>query len=343
MDLVTGGSGYFGVNLTKGLLERGRSVRIFDIVEPPDEIMVEGAEFMRGDITDSNAVDAACNGVETVYHNVALVPLTRSGSKYIDVNVTGTRNVMEAALKNKVKSVVHLSTSAVYGARPSKGLIKETDPLKPYGRYGASKLEGEKICWEYHEKGLPVSIIRPRAIIGPGRLGIFGVLFDWLKDGKNLYIIGAGHNRYQMVSSDDLVDACILASEKGVGEVFNIGSDNPPTVREELEELIRYANKPSKVVGINATLVQIVLRILDFLRVSPIVRWQFMSGGEDFVFDTSKAKEVLGWSPKDNDAEMFKRAYDWFIENYEIIKSQEGTPHRGMPAQKFLKLMKRIS
>lgn len=338
MKLVTGGSGYFGVNLVNELIKRGDDVRIFDITEPPGDVVGSSVEFFRGDITDFNAVKKACKGVDTVYHTVALVPLSRAGKRFRAVNVDGTKCILEASLKSGVSSFVHISTSAVYGVKP-QGLINENVPLKPFREYGAAKFEAEEVCFDYMDKGLGVSIIRPRAIIGPGRLGIFAVLFEWLKKGKNLYIIGSGDNKYQMVSAYDLADACILASKKGLGEVFNLGSDEFLTVRRELKELANYAGTGSKIVSINATLVKTVLEIFDFLRISPLVSWQYMSGGEDFVFDTTKAKRILGWKPRHSDTEMLKRAYDWYVEHYDEIKHSVGTTHRQIPKSGILKLI----
>lgn len=339
MNLVTGGSGYFGINLVKRLIEMERQVRVIDLIEPPEEIKSK-VEFVCCDVMDCNAVFKACEGVDTVYHTAALVPLSRAGKLFDEVNVGGTRNILEASFRNSVRGLVYISTSAVYGATPGKEPINEGCKIKPFGKYGMAKYKAELMCREYMKKGLGVSIIRPRAIIGPGRLGIFAILFEWLREGRNLYILGTGENRYQMISAYDLVEACILASKKGLGEVFNIGSSDFSTVRKELEELARHAGTGSRVVSINPAFAKFVLRVLDWFRLSPIVSWQYTSGGEDFVFDTSKAKDILGWKPRYGDVEMLERSYDWYLKNYDEIRLRKGTTHRSIPSEGLLRLIK---
>lgn len=342
MMLVTGGSGFLGSHLTKKLISLGEKVRILDLREPPKEILEGAADFTWGDIRDFATVYRACVDVDVVYHTVAVLPIAKATrSTYREVNVKGTRNILEASLKRGVSKVVHVSTSAVY--TPKGVPLNEDSELNPVGKYGRAKLEAEKLCEEFIRRGLDVTILRPRPIIGPGRLGIFGIIFEWIKDGKNVYVIGSGNNQFQMLSVYDLVDACLVTVKKGSGKIFNLGSDKYTTIRENLETLIEHAGTESQVVSINPKLAKFALRALDVFRLSPLVDWHYLTYGEDFIFDTTKAKQVLGWTPMHGDTETLVASYNWYLEHYEKVKSSMGTTHTEVPHQRILSLIKYFS
>lgn len=342
MKLVTGGSGFFGIHLVRKLLDSGEEVRVFDIAEPGIAEIEKSIDFVRGDIRDYSAVCEACNDVDVVYHNVAVLPIARAGRGYWQVNADGTRNLLKACLERGVPKVVHVSTSAVYYGTPEKMPIDENSELHPFGSYGKAKFEAEEICRKYRQLGLNVSIIRPRTIVGPGRLGIFQILFDWLKDGKNLYILGSGNNRFQLTSASDLAEACHLAA-KAPSEDFNVGAERFSTLREDLEALAAYARTGSKIVSVNATMARYTLRLLDKLRLSPLVEFHYMTYDKEFFFDISKAKRILGWTPKDGNRDMLVRTYDWYLHHYKELESRYGTSHRYSVKQGILRLLKLVS
>src|ERR1700722_8098004 len=243
-SLVTGGAGYFGRLLVDKLTQRGHSVRVFDLNEvdnPAPEL-----ELIRGDIRDANAVRKACGGMDLVFHNVAQVPLAKDRALFRSVNIDGTRNLLSASLEAGVRKVVHTSTSAVYGV-PKHNPVTERTPPTPMEAYGRAKLEGEALCAEFGRKGLDYSIIRPRTIMGHGRLGIFQILFEWIHEGYNVPVFNGGHNVYQFVHADDLAEACILSGLRpGIAE-YNCGTDRFGTLRETLEALCRHAATGSAV------------------------------------------------------------------------------------------------
>lgn len=341
MIVITGGSGFFGSNLARFLMNKGEQVRIFDIQDPEPDV-ARKAEFVRGDITNYEDVKNAFEGASAVYHTVALVPISRAGNLFEKVNVGGTRNALEATVEQGIKKFVHISTSAVYGI-PKDVPCTEKTKLQPLGHYGHAKFRAEVLCKEYREKGLKTTILRPRCILGPGRMGIFQVLFEWVRDGKKIYIIGTGENRYQMLSTYDLCNACFLAAKKGLGEDFNVGADEFLTVRGDLEGLISHAGTKSKVTPLPTLFVKPALDLLDKMKMSPIVEWHYMTGDKDFIFDTAKAKKKLGWSPKYSNVEMLAESYDWYIKNYKRAEHRSGTTHRDAPRQGVLKLVKRLS
>ena len=323
--LVTGGSGFVGTHLIKRLLDSNNQVISIDIADPNEEIK-SNIDFRKIDIRDFDNVKKACKDVDYVFNNVALVPISKADKIFDEVNAGGTKNVLQASLDNNVKSVVHLSSSAVYKI-PRKGdIITEDYPIEPVSSYGRAKYRAEEICFEYMKKGLSVSVIRARTILGKDRLGIYSILFDWILNNKKIYILGDGSNKFSYVSRSDLVDAMVLSAEKGSGEVLNISTEEYGTYRGDLEDLIKYAGSKSKIIPINATFCRTILRILDKLNLSPLAEWHYATVDKEYAFDINKAKGILGWKPKDSNQKMFRESYDWFKENYNFLV-KTGTTH----------------
>lgn len=342
MNLVTGGSGFFGIHLVQKLLHSGEEVRVFDIAKPEIDSMEKPIQFIQGDVCDYSAIYEACHGVDVVYHSAVVLSIAKAGRRYREVNVDGTHNVLEACLKRGVPKVVHISSTAVYGL-PSTLPIDESRELHPITDYGRSKAEAERLCRKYQQDfGLCISIIRPRTIVDQGRLGIFQILFDWLKDGKKIYILGSGNNRFQFVSASDLAQACLLAA-KAPGDDFNIGAEKFSTLRQDLEALLALAGTGSKIVSVNAPLVRPILWLLDKLRLSPLAKWHYSMYDKDLFFDISKAKRLLGWAPKDGNVDILVQTYEWYLQHYKELESQFGKGSRYSLRQGILKLLKLIS
>jgi len=244
--LVTGGSGFFGSALVRRLAGLD-SVTVLDLHDAPDR--PEAVEFVRADIRDAQAVTRACRGMDAVFHCVAMVPLTKDARAFWSVNRDGTRVLLEAAAHAGVAKVVHLSSSAVYGA-PAENPVREDSAPAPREEYGRAKLAAERLCKEHGEKGLDVTIIRPRTIMGPGRLGIMQIIFEWVRRGRNLPVLGKGDNLYQFVHAADLADACLKAAQKKGPAEYNIGAAEFDTMRRTLEGLIAHARSSSRVVSL---------------------------------------------------------------------------------------------
>ena len=213
--LITGGAGYFGSVLADRARAEGHEVRIFDLNPPEDRT----ADHVVGDVRDLDALRGACDGVDAILHNVAQVPLAKDRELFWSVNVVGTANVLLAARDAKVAKVVHTSSSAIFGIPESNPVVEDTPP-HPLEAYGKAKLEGELLCHDAAASGLDVSIVRPRTVLGHGRLGIMAILFEFVADGAPVFVLGKGDNRYQFVHADDLADACLRAAQRpGAGDV----------------------------------------------------------------------------------------------------------------------------
>jgi nucleoside-diphosphate-sugar epimerase len=337
-SLVTGGAGYFGELLTRKLLNRGDSVRVFDI-NPPEE-SDPAVQVMQGDIRDADAVLSACEGIDVVFHNAAQVAMAKNQDLLWSVNRDGTRNLLEACARRGVKKMIYTSSSAVYGVPKANPVTEETVPT-PMEEYGRAKLAGETLCREYGSKGLDVSIVRPCTIISNGRLGIFQILFEWIYQGKNIPVLDKGENIYQFVHADDFAEACIRASTLQGADAFNCGTDRFETMRELLEYLCRRAGTGSKVKSLPMRPIVAGMNLCAGLRISPLASYHALMYGRSLYFDISKARRKLGWIPHYSNQEMFVESYDWYLTNRRSVlaASAVASRHRSAVEQGVLKLL----
>jgi nucleoside-diphosphate-sugar epimerase len=334
--LVTGGSGYFGSLLVRQLAEHGETVRIFD-QHAPEETDVP---YFPGDIRDAAAIRQACQGVDTIYHCVAQVPLAKDRQLFWSVNCDGARNLLEAARGCGVRKVIFISSSAVFGIPRELPIRPETVPA-PAEDYGAAKLAGERLCADFAARGVDVTIIRPRTILGHGRLGIMQLLFEWICQGRNVYVLGRGDNRYQFVHAEDLAGACRLAAARPGFATYNIGAATFGTMREMLEGLIAHAGTGSRVRSLPATLATFGMRLTSRLGLSPLAPYHWLVYGRDVYFDISKPREELGWRPRWGAVEMFVQSYEWYCQNRERILAEKGrSAHRSAVKEGVLKLLR---
>jgi nucleoside-diphosphate-sugar epimerase len=340
--LVTGGSGYFGSLLATQLVRRGDTVRVFD-VNPVDEAMTRlGIEFVGGDIRDLDAITAASAGADVVYHNVAQVPLARDRELFASVNRNGTLNMLEAARRNDVGKVVYTSSSAVYGVPTANPVTERTRP-SPGEPYGAAKLAGQRLCRQYAAAGLDVSIIRPRTILGFGRLGIFQILFEWIREGSNVPVLGRGDNVYQFVHADDLAAACIRAGDRPGAEDFNCGAAEFGTMRHVLEHLCAHAGTGSQVRSVPMRPAVWGMHVTSRLGLSPLGAYHSLMYGRSMYFDISKAQELLGWQPAYSNEAMFVDSYEWYLEHRdEVLAATNQSHHRSAVKQGVLSAVRRL-
>lgn len=339
MSLVTGGGGFVGSHVVEALVARGQRVRVLDIADLELPEVAERVEYVRGDIRDPAVVGRACEGVEVVYHTVALVPLAKAGRAFDEVNVGGTKTLLDAALRARVRKVVHVSSSAVYGI-PDELPLTEESKIRPLGRYGKAKYAAERLYGEYRQRGLRATVIRPRTVVGARRLGIFHMLFDWIARGKRVWLLGRGSNKLQLISARDLAEACILASEYGKDTVYNVGSSEYGALRDDLQALIDHAGTGARLISVPPSVARLLLRILDRVHLSPLVDWHYLTVDKPFYFTLEKARRELGWQPRDSNVDMLKEAYQWFLLNRGNIERRVGTTHRLALEQGVLKVLR---
>jgi len=340
LHLVTGGSGFVGSNIARMLRARGENVRVLDLwcndEHQPD------IDFIRADINNHEAVTKAMRGVDHVHHNVALVPLAKAGKRFWTVNVEGTRTALEAARAAGVKMFCHMSSSAIFGS-PNKMPITNDTPREPVEIYGRAKLAAEELVLQAGREGMRVSSIRPRTIVGTGRLGIFDILFDWIKAGANIYVIGSGNHLFQFVDVDDLCEVSIQSALQEKPGLFNVGTDRFGPLRDDLGALIRHAGTSSKVKSLPVWLAIGGLTALDKLRLSPLGPWHYLTYHKPFYFDIKPTMHALGWKPRYSNVEILTGAYDWFIAREQAEAVSGNSFHTQRVKQGLLRLLKALS
>lgn len=340
LALITGGSGYFGSLLRDRLRACGQPVRVFDLSDADDR--GDGVEFIQGDIRDAVRVKEAMTGCDVIYHCVAQVPLAKDKELFHSVNVGGTENLLRAALGAKVRKVIYVSSSAVFGVPKSNPVTEETPPA-PGEAYGRAKLEAEILSQDYAKRGLDVTVIRPRTIMGHGRLGIFQILYEWIREGCNVPVFGRGDNIYQFVHADDLAEACILATARPGATIYNCGAAKFGTMRDALEKLCAHAKTGSRVRSVPMSPAVCAMKLTSAIGLSPLGAYHALMYGRSLYFDIGKAQRELNWQPRYSTDEMFAQSYDWYLANREkILKSPHASHHRSAVKQGILSVVKHL-
>lgn len=317
--LITGASGFTGGHLCERLARTGHAVRA--IVRDPGQcrqLEALGVDIVRGDLRDAHSLEIAMKGISLVYHIAALFrPENVSRQDMWDINVTGTKQLLDAARKEGVQRFVHCSTIGVHGdVKHPPGT--ELTPYAPGDYYQESKTEGEKLVLQYSADGkLPIVIFRPGGIYGPRDMR-FLKLFKAIKR-KKFVMLGSGKILYQLVYIDDLVDGIILCGTRpeALGQVYILTGEHPQTLNELVQMIAQVVGAPPpklripvfpvylagfvcelvcKPLGINPPLYR---RRVDFFR-------------KTRSFDISKAKRELDYQPKVSPHIGLKRTAEWY-------------------------------
>jgi nucleoside-diphosphate-sugar epimerase len=289
---------------------------------------------------DSMRLPQSC---DIIVHCAAALPLYTK-QEIFSTDIAGTRNVLQAALDLGIKRVVHISSTAVYGI-PDHHPLREDDKLDGVGPYGQAKIEAEKVCEEYRKKGLVVPILRPKSFIGPERLGVFALFYDWAKDGHGFPMIGSGKNRYQLLDVEDICAAIWLAltkDETTVNDVFNIGAKEFTTMKEDYQAVLDVAGHNKKIRTFPATPMILTLRILEFFKLSPLYKWVYETASKDSFVSIEKAEQVLGFVPKYSNKDALVRNYQWYLSHLHEFQNASGISHRVPWKQGILKFFKRF-
>ena len=318
--LVTGGTGFTGKALVKRLIDEGHKVLALDYKEglKTEELRSWGAEVVIGSVTDSEVVKRCMEGAEIVHHLAAAFrELDVPNSHYEEVNVGGTRTVLDVAADSGVKKIIYCSTCGVHGNvdNPPGG---EDAPIKPADYYQRTKYEAELVVKEYFKKGLKTVILRPAAIYGPGDPERFQMIFKRVAKGV-FPIFGDGKTLYHPLYIDNLVDAFILAmqNEKGDGEAYLIAD-------EEFIEIEKLVHKVGEALNVGVktphyplwpliTSGHICEKICKPFKITPPifprrVDWY----RQNRAFKIVKAKLDLGYLPKIGIDEGLRRTAEWY-------------------------------
>jgi nucleoside-diphosphate-sugar epimerase len=326
--LITGGAGFLGINLSRFLLAQGHGVRSLDIAafDYPER---DAVDALRGDVRDAGAVERAMAGITTVVHAAAALPLSPPDD-ILSTSIEGTRIVLEAARRHGVERVIFTSSTAAYGL-PLHHPIREDVALQGVGPYGVAKIAAERICEEFRAKGMCVTVLRPKSFVGPERLGVFELLYDWAFSGRNFPLLGSGDNLYQLLDVEDLCRAIVLCAsgdQATANSTFNIAAKTFGTMRENVQCVLDRAGHGKRAVPLPAGPLIALLRLLERLGLSPLYQWIYETAGRDSAVSTELIESRLGFVPIYSNRDALIRNYDWYVAHRDRIGAAPGVTHR---------------
>ena len=343
--LVTGGSGFFGGILKRRLLTGGNTVVNIDIQR--DEDVLAGLTSIQGDLRDEDLLKNIFehHRFDVVFHVAAVLA---HGTR-LDVNnlwtsnVDATRSLVEAARNSHVHSFVFISTNCLWATdlgHPVREDLDLPDPVEPYGK---SKLAAEMVLLRY-ARDMNVVILRCPTIMDAGRMGLLSILYEFIDDHKTIWVVGEGDNRYQFIYAGDLATACVKAGCYGSSGLFHVGSDAVKPMREVYTSVIRASGSRSRVRSLPKIPTIAAMKLAHKLRISPLGPYHYSMISESFVFDTSRAKERLGWYPTLTNEMMLLKAYEYYHEHRtEISARTDGSAHRMPASMGVIRFLKWIS
>ena len=285
-------------------------------------------DVMQADIRDPVAVERAMSGVDVVVHCAAALPLA-SKEEIQSTDVGGTRTLLESAAHRQLSRFIFISSTSVYGI-PDHHPIFEQDPLQGVGPYGEAKIAGERLCLEFRERGFCVPILRPKSFVGPERLGVFELLYDWAYEGRNFPVLGSGNNRYQLLDVADLCEVialCATMPSRAVNETLNVAAQEFGTMRDNLQAVLDRAGHGKHVISFPATPVILLLKILEVLHLSPLYEWIYETAARESFVSIGQLKARLEFVPRYSNRMALMRNYDWYVEHREEYR-KTGVTHR---------------
>lgn len=339
--IVTGGAGFFGSVLAEYLADHGHEVISLD------RLVGDNPKYrnIQLDLTDGGKLMETVRElgqVDGIVHAAAMLAHDKENLDRLWVsNVDGTKNILECARQLKIKKVVFISTNCVFSTGFDKP-VDESTPVQPIEQYGESKLAAEKLFEEYSD--VSSIILRSPTIMAAGRLGLLTILFDFVIEGRKLYLVGDGNNRYSFIYAQDLANACLLALQSQHKGIYHIGSDNVPSMREMYRDLMIFAGKKPRLWCVPEGPSVLAMKVLNKLNLSPLGPYHYRMIAANFVFDNSKLKRDLGWAPTLTNTQILCDAYKYYQDNYEAINNAKGaSAHKTKAKAGILNLLRMIS
>jgi nucleoside-diphosphate-sugar epimerase len=326
---ITGGAGFLGINLARHLLAKGDKVVSYDIAPFDYADCKDRVKDVRGDIRKLEQIAPAMQGADVVIHTAAALPLYKPEDIYT-TDIDGTRNVLQAAKQNNVERVVHISSTAVYGV-PDHHPLLETDRMIGVGPYGEAKVKAEEVVQDFRKQGMCIPVLRPKSFIGPERLGVFAMLYEWAYEGKNFPVLGSGNNPYQYLAVQDLCDAIYAVATlpcETVNDTFNIGAKVYGTPKSDFQAVLDHAGHGKHIVTIPEGPAIFALKTLSALGLSPLYPWIYETVGKESFVSIEKAQRAFGFNPKFSNKDALIENYDWYVANMDKFKNASGVSHR---------------
>lgn len=319
--LVTGGTGFIGSHLVDTLIARGERVRaLVRKTSNVSHLKEIGTELVIGDLRKPEFLDQAIKGCDKIFH-IAAAPDSAPEKVAHSTNYLGTKNMLAAALKQKVQRFVHCSSVCVLGFSDMSPL----DENRPYAPsscspYSITKCEAEKTALDYYKKGLPVTVVRPAQVYGPRSVGTMGLAFEWIQRGF-FPLIDGGKALLQPVYVQDIVDAMILAAEtdKALGQVYNIAGEEIISFKHFFQIIADAlgVDPPKRkisrrVMWIFGYLLELKSRIFGGKVI--FTRYRVQCATRNMIYDISKAREELDFNPKVGIEEGVRRTAEWYTQ-----------------------------
>lgn len=302
----------------------------------------EGVRSVQGDVRDEELLRSAFHGTDVVVHGAAALP-SYPADEIADIDVRGTRTVLAAAREAGAPRVVHVSSTAVYGL-PTQVPTTEDFPFAPVDAYSRAKIDAELECRRARAGGLTVPVLRPKTFLGPRRLGLFAMLFQWADEGRHFPLMAGGRIRCQMLDVADLVEATRAAIDLPAdcaNTDLNLGATEFGTLADDFQAVLDDAGYGRRVRALPAWPAAPLLRGLASLDASPVYARLVGKLLHDSYVSTDRARRVLGFRPRRSNRDTILRTYRWWRENqHEIAHSPSGRTHRSPWRQGALGLVK---
>ena len=338
--LITGGAGFFGTILKKHFLSLGATCVSVDLES--DNYKHDNFTSYQGDINDNKLMDKIFSNhkFDAIFHCAALLAHVKKDLKRLwKSNVDGTKNVCDYAIKHNINKIVFISSNCLWAKNFDEN-VKEIEIPNPVEIYGKSKLEAERILLSHKDK-INSIIFRSPTIMDEGRLGLLGILFEFIDEGRKLPMVGDGKNRYQFIYAKDMARAFELALTVDYTDIFNIGSDDVKTFNEVYEYVIKKSGSKSRLLHFPKFPMILAMKICFWLGISPLGPYQYKMIASSFVFDTTKIKEKLGFVPTLKNEEMLLRTYDFYHKNkLEILNRKDVSAHNSVAKMGVIKILK---
>ncbi len=338
--LITGGAGFFGSILKNYFLEKGDFCVSIDLQN--DELIHENFVSYKGNICDKLLLEDIFTKYkfDAVFHCAALLAHVKDDLKNLwQSNVVGTQLIYDYSIKSNISKIIFISTNCLW-AKNFDDLVTESQEPEPVEIYGKSKLEAEKILLSQKEKINSV-IFRSPTIMDEGRLGLLGILFEFIDENKKLPMVGNGENCYQFIYAQDLVKAFELALEIDYSDIFNVGSDDVKSFNEVYEYVIQESGSKSKLFHFPKLPMILAMKVCYILGISPLGPYQYKMIASNFVFDTRKIKARLGFTPTLSNEEMLLKAYEFYHKNKnEILDRKDVSAHNSIAKMGAIKILK---
>ncbi len=341
--LVTGGAGFFGDVLKRRLMDEGFDCVSIDL--QPDPVTHPHLRSVQGDIRDATLVGRlfAEHRFKAVFHCAAILAHAVKDTSFLwSSNVEGTAVLAKAAVAHDVEKLIFISSNCLWGESFHRPVTEQDEP-RPVEIYGRSKWEAEKVLEKYRGD-LDSVILRSPTIIDEGRLGLLAILFDFIREGRRVWVVGKGDNRYQFVYAPDLADACVRALGTTGSARYNVGSDHVGSLREIYQHVIDQAGTGARVASLPEAPTLAAMRVASALKVSPLGPYHWRMIAEDFTFDTSRIKADLDWRPSLTNEEMLTKAYKSYERDFEEIhRRTKVSAHRQPAKMGAIRLLKWLS